>query len=122
MISLPTAVVVSGLLFSLAASSPCAAQEDRRQKQEQSPQENSYHDQAQITQQDQQQKGSAQSIPGRVSEKHGRYYLEEDLHKTSYELQGAWELKQFLGKKVRVTGTVDSDHNILRVIAITKIP
>jgi hypothetical protein len=106
----------------LALVSRCAAQEDRRQKQEQSPQQNSYRDQAQMGQQDQQQKGSTQSIPGKVSEKHGKYYLEEDLHKASYELQGTWELKQFLGKKVRVTGNVDSEHNILHVIAITKIP
>ena len=106
----------------LALGSRCAAQEDRRQKQEQSPQQNSYRNQAQMDQQDQQQKGSTQSIPGKVSEKHGKYYLEEDLHKTSYELQGTWELKQFLGKKVRVTGNVDSEHNILHVIAITKIP
>ena len=106
----------------LTSASRCPAQEDRRQKQEQSPQQSQYRDQSQMNQQDQQQKGATQSIPGKVSEKHGKYYLEEDLRKTSYELQGTWELKQYLGKKVRVTGTVDSEHNILYVIAITKIP
>jgi hypothetical protein len=106
----------------VATGSRCSAQEDRQQKQQQSPQQNSYHDQAQMNQRDQQQKGSSQSISGKVSEKHGKYYLEEDMRKTSYELQGTWELKQFLGKKVRVTGTVDSEHNILHVVAITKIP
>lgn len=106
----------------LALSSRCVAQEERRQKQEQSPQQSQYHDQAQMTQRDQQQKGATQSIPGKVSEKHGKYYLEEEFRKTSYELQGTWELKQYLGKKVRVTGTIDAEHNILHVIAITKTP
>lgn len=106
----------------LALSARCSAQEDRRQKQEQSPQQSQYRDQAQTTQQDQQQTGSEQSITGKVSEKFGKYYVEEQLRKTSYELQDSWQLKQYLGQKVRVTGKVDAEHNILHVIAITKIP
>lgn len=117
-----TVYFLFAILCLFALSARCPAQEDRRQKQEQSPQQSQYRDQAQTTQQDQQQTGSEQSITGKVSEKFGKYYLEELMRKTSYELQDSWQLKQYLGQKVRVTGKVDTEHNILHVIAITKIP
>lgn len=100
---------------------PSIAQQDQHQKPEQTPQQNPYRDQTQDNYQDLQQK-ERQSLTGKVSEKYGKYYLETEFHKASYEMQGSWELKQFLNKKVRVTATVDSDRSILHVISITKIP
>jgi hypothetical protein len=106
------------LVFS---STRADAQETRRQKQEQSPQRSQYREQAQGTQEDQHQKES-QSYAGKISEKHGKLFLEQEFHRATFELQGTGQAKQFLGKRVRVTGVLDAEHNILRVIAITKTP
>lgn len=104
-----------------APFSRCAAQESRRQKQEQSQQQTQYRDEGQSVLQDQQQTES-QSYAGTISQKHGKYYLELEFHKSTFELQNTWETNKFLGKKVRVTGVLDAERNILRVIAITAIP
>jgi len=98
-----------------------SAQETQRQKPEQSQQQNQYRDQSQDTQEDQQQKPT-QSYTGKVSEKFGKYYLEDKRSRTSYLLQGSWDLKRFLDKKVRITGSLDTDKDILHVVAITQAP
>ncbi|HUN64184.1 MAG TPA: hypothetical protein VMU53_19440 [Candidatus Sulfotelmatobacter sp.] len=97
------------------------AQETQRQKPEQSQQQNQYRDQSQDLQEDQQQKPT-QSYSGKVSEKFGKYYLEDKRTRTSYLLQGSWDLKRFIDKKVRVTGSLDTDKDILHVVAITVAP
>lgn len=98
-----------------------AGQESRRQKPEESQQQNQYRDQAQDTLRDQQQK-ETQSYPGKISEKFGKYYLEDASKRTSYLLEGTWEAKKFLNKKVRVTGALDTDREILHVITIAPMP
>jgi hypothetical protein len=110
------------LIAFLASHCPGAsAQEGQRQKPEQSPQENGYRDQSQDTLQDQQQKEHA-SYPGKITEKFGKYYLEDESKRTSFQLQGTWDAKRFIGKKVRVTGTLDTEKNILHVVAIALAP
>jgi translation elongation factor EF-Ts len=98
-----------------------AAQDSQRQKPEQSQQQNQYREQAEGTQRDQQQKQS-QSYSGKISQKFGKYYLENTHDKTTYVLDGRWDVNKFVDKKVRVSGTLDADRNILRVIAISQIP
>jgi outer membrane biogenesis lipoprotein LolB len=99
----------------------CAAQEARQQSQQQSSQRDQYRDQAQTALRDQQEKGT-ESFPGKISEKHGKYYLEKAFSRASYELVDTWDTKRFVNKKVRITGWLDSEHNILHVTAITKTP
>jgi len=98
------------------------AQDSRRQKPEEPQQRNQYRDQAESLVQDAQQKDT-QSFAGQVSQKQGKFYLEQEFNKNVFELTDAWQAKNFLGEKVRITGVVvDPSKNILRVVAITKIP
>lgn len=101
--------------------SQAAAQDSRRQKPEDPQSRNQYRDQADTMLQDNQQKDT-QSFAGQISQKHGRFYLEQEFHKGPVEISNPWEAKRFVGKKVRVTGVLDAEKNILRVIAITAIP
>ena|SRR5262250_1399358 len=97
------------------------AQETQRQKQEQNTQQNQYRDEAQATQLDQSMRNS-QSYAGKVSQKYGKFYLEVAHSRSSYLLEGIWQAKRFVNKKVRVTGSLDSDKNILHVVSISPTP
>jgi len=103
----------------------CAAnthsQETQRQKQEQTGQQNQYHDQSQSLQETQQRQ-SIQAYRGQIAAKHGKYYLEEARTRASYTLEDTWEAKKFLNKKVRVTGWLDPDKNILHVVSLAAAP
>jgi hypothetical protein len=97
------------------------AQETQRQKQEQSPQQNEYHDQTQSLQRDQQQH-DLKAYRGQISSKHNKYYLQENYSKASYLLQDTWEAKKFVDKKVRVTGWLDTEKDILHVVSMAQAP
>jgi hypothetical protein len=117
---------IKPLCFSLAIASlflanDSLAQETQRQKQEQNTQQNQYRDEAQATQVDQAQRNS-QSYVGKVSEKYGKFYLEVAHTRSSYLLDGIWQTKRFLNKKVRVTGSLDTDKSILHVVSISVAP
>ena len=103
----------------------CAAnarsQETQRQKQEQTGQQNQYRDQSQALQ-DTQQRQNIQAYRGQIAAKHGKYYLEEAHTRASYTLEDTWEAKKFLNKKVRVTGWLDADKNILHVVSLAAAP
>ena len=114
------------LCFSLAVGSfflanVSRAQESQRQKQEQNTQQNQYRDQAQTAQIDQAQRNS-QSFLGKVSEKYGKFYLEVAHTRSSYVLDGFSQTKRFVNKKVRVTGSLDTDKNILHTVSISLAP
>lgn len=115
------AMAMTLLVLSSMAAHNAAAQETRRQKPEQPQQRNQYRDQADTMLQDTQEK-ETQSYAGQISQKHGKFYLEQEFHKQPFELTQAWDAKRFLGKKVRITGVLDPEKSILRVIAITAIP
>jgi hypothetical protein len=120
LVTLCLSIVPSFLILGSPAA-PCYAQETRRQKPEQNPQQNQYRDQSQDTAQQQQQQ-SVTTLAGKVSQKNNRYFLEDPVHRNSYLLADIWEVKRFLGKKVRVTGILDQDRNIFHVKSITPVP
>jgi hypothetical protein len=101
--------------------SVACAQETRQQKQQEENQQNQYRDQSQSLQQNQQQQDE-QAYRGKISSKHGNYYLEVAYSRASYLLDDTWEAKKFLNKKVRVTGSLDADKSILHVISIAAVP
>ena len=116
-----SALLTLSLLSTLGALNT-PAQDTRRQKPEQPQQRSQYRDQAQPLMQDTQQK-DARSFAGTISQKQGTFYLEEEFHRRTFELTDAWEARRFVGRTVRITGALlDSEKNILRVIAITAIP
>jgi hypothetical protein len=97
------------------------AQETQRQKQERSSQQNEYRDQSQNVSQDQAQQ-PVRTFTGKISQKNNKFFMEEALHPTSYRLVDTWEVKRFIGKKVRVTGWFDEEQNILHVKSISLCP
>jgi hypothetical protein len=104
-----------------ALSYPSAAQQTRQEPQHQSSQRDQYREQAQTTIEDQQQKNT-ESFPGTISQKYRKFYLQQAHSRLSYELVPTWDAKRFVGKKVRLTGWLDSEHNILHVITIANAP
>ena len=91
-------VILSVILLEPIIAVPCPPQDSQRQKPEQSSQQNLYRDQAQKPQQNLQQQDT-QSYAGKVSERHGKFYLEEARSKTAYQLEGTWSAKRYLGRR-----------------------
>jgi hypothetical protein len=97
------------------------AQETRRQPQEQNSQQNQYRDQAQNSSEGQAQQ-NVRSFRGKISQKENSFFLEELVHRTPYRLADTWEIKRFVGKKVRVTGWLDQDQKTLHVKSMSLAP
>jgi hypothetical protein len=109
-----------GLLL-ICCASMCAAQQRPQQPQQPTSRHDQYHDQTQPTGQNQLQHHE-DSFPGTISEKHGKFYLQIVHTRTSFELADAREGKRWVNKKVRVTGWLDAEHQILHVTTIAKAP
>jgi len=103
------------------AVDPGCAQETRRQAQEQNSQQSQYRDQAQNSSEGQAQQ-NVRSFRGKISQKENSFFLEELLHRTPYRLADTWEVKRFVGKKVRVTGWLDQDQKTLHVKSMSLAP
>lgn len=97
------------------------AQETRRQAQEQNSQQSQYRDQAQNTSEQQTQR-DVRSFRGKISQKENSFFLEELVHRTPYRLADTWDVKRFVGKKVRVTGWLDQDQKTLHVKSMSLAP
>ena len=55
------------------------------------------------------------TLPGRISHKSGKFIFKEDHRGIVYSLDDQKEAKNFSGKAVLVTGTVDSKANLVHV-------
>ena len=64
----------------------------------------------------------AQSFTGTIVQSGESLVLEDESSKTSYTLDNAEQAKLFVGKSVRLTGTVDPNTNMLRVQRIQLLP
>lgn len=75
--------------------------------------------QAQQPNTDQQQPGGQQAqqqtFMGKISMSQGKYVLQSQDAKTSYTLDDQEKAKQFDGQNVKVTGTLDSQSNVIHV-------
>ena len=122
--STPTVAFAGAALYCsvvICAVDPGCAQETRRQAQEQNSQQSQYRDQAQNSSEGQAQQ-NVRSFRGKVSQKENSFFLEELLHRTPYRLADTWEVKRFVGKKVRVTGWLDQDQKTLHVKSMSLAP
>ncbi|MFB3924380.1 MAG: DUF5818 domain-containing protein [Terriglobia bacterium] len=63
--------------------------------------------------------GSA--FTGRISEEGGRYVLVDDLDRATYQLDDQEKAKEFEGKNVKVTGSLDSSTNTIDVAEIIEV-
>jgi uncharacterized protein DUF5818 len=116
--------IAVGVLFCcayLGTVGRVCAQETRRQNQEQTSQQSQYRDEAQNSAQDQGSQ-NVRSFKGTISQKENSFFFEEQIHKTPYRLADTWEVKRFVGKKVRVTGWLDQDQKTLHVKSMSLAP
>lgn len=122
--NIPTVAFAGAVLFcsvSIGTVDRACAQETRRQAQEQNSQQSQYRDQAQNTSQPQTQP-DVRSFRGKISQKENSFFLEELVHRTPYRLADTWDVKRFVGKKVRVTGWLDQDQKTLHVKSMSLAP
>lgn len=109
------------LITALSLAGVSAGQTQQQQQQNRSQQQSSMRDQIQQTQQQQNLK-DPESFEGRISERLGRYFLTLSDRKNSYRLAEDWKAKRFVGKTVRVTGTLDENTNTMHVHTVSQIP
>ena len=55
------------------------------------------------------------TLPGKISRKAGKFIFREDHRGTVYSLDDQKEARNFLGRPVLITGTIDSKANILHI-------
>jgi hemolysin activation/secretion protein len=116
----PYIAAIGATLLSAAfmfVPSSSAQQTNQQQNHQQNQQQNAQRDQLQNSQQDLQQK-DVTTFRGKISQKYSKFYLEVSVTHNSYELDDSRMAKLFLGKTVRVTGTLDEDKNMIRVKTI----
>jgi hypothetical protein len=59
-----------------------------------------------------------QTFTGKLEKSKGKVVLKDESTKSSYELDNPSQAKQYLGKKVKVTGTLDPATNMIHVTDI----
>jgi uncharacterized protein YdeI (BOF family) len=61
------------------------------------------------------QEQQAQTFNGKIAKSHDGYVLRDEANKVSYKLDDQDKAKQFEGKDVKVTGTLDAASNTIHV-------
>jgi lipopolysaccharide export system protein LptA len=61
---------------------------------------------------------STQVFTGTIVESSGKYLLDDTANKVTYELDDAKKASVFVGKRVRVTGTLDATNKLIHVESI----
>lgn len=60
----------------------------------------------------------AKTFTGTISKDGDQFVLKDDAGKFSYQLDDQQTAGKFEGKRVKVTGTLDADNNLIRVQSI----
>lgn len=63
----------------------------------------------------------SKTFTGTVVKKGDNFMLRDSANKSSYALDDAQKVSQFEGKKVKVTGTIDTASNMIHVEAIEEV-
>lgn len=91
-----------------------------QEQQGQNQQENQFEDQSQ----DQMQESATQNVCpffGKIARKGIRFYLQDPIHKQTYELDDSWLARRHMGTNVLVKGSLDSDSKLIRVKSIANV-
>ena len=107
------------IVLALVPSS-AAQQTNRQQNQSRNQQQNPHRDELENSQQDLEQK-DVTTFRGKISQKYSIFYLEISTTHNSYKLDDSRKARLFLGKTVRVTGTLDEANNTIRVKEISGV-
>jgi hemolysin activation/secretion protein len=100
--------------------SSAAQQASQQQDQSRNQQRNQYRDEHEDSQQDLEQK-DVTTFRGTISQKYSIFYLEISTTHNTYKLDDSRKAKLYLGKTVRVTGTLDEEKNSIRVKEISGV-
>ncbi len=103
-LSVVAVLVFTGLTFSLSAQTPATQSQDTSAQQP-------------VNTQTQQQ--SAQSFEGKITKSGDKLVLKDNATQVAYQLDDQDKAKQFEGKVVKVTATMDPNTNTLHVVDIT---
>ncbi len=57
----------------------------------------------------------AKSFTGRIVKENGEMVLQDTVTKVTYRLDDVAKAKQYMGKRVKVTGKLDMDSNTIRI-------
>jgi Protein of unknown function (DUF5818) len=63
----------------------------------------------------------AQAFTGKIVKQSGRIVLMDPVTKTTYRIDDASKVKVYMGKEVKVTGTLDTTSNTIRVTGIETV-
>lgn len=130
-LTLPRLLLVLALATSLAVMSLYAQQDPaaqtppatQPQEQQQTPPPDQ---QSQPMSQDQTSQSPAAQQPqmfsGKIVKSHGTVVLRDEATSTDYKLDNEDQAKQYMGKNVRVTGTLDPSTNTIHVTNIEMSP
>jgi hemolysin activation/secretion protein len=116
---LATCITLLSIAFVFAPSS-AAQQSNQQQTQRQNQQQNQHRDEIENSLQDLQQK-DVTTFRGKISQKYSVFYLEVSTTHNSYKLDDSRKARLYLGKTVRVTGTLDETRNLIRVKEISSV-
>jgi hemolysin activation/secretion protein len=116
---LATCITLLSIAFAFGPSS-AAQQTNQQQTQRQNQQQNQHRDELENSQQDLQQK-DVTTFRGKISQKYSVFYLEISTTHNSYKLDDSRKARFYLGKTVRVTGTLDEVKNTIRVKEISSV-
>ena len=64
----------------------------------------------------------AKSFTGRIVKENGEMVLQDTVTKVTYRLDDVAKAKQYMGKRVKVTGKLDMDSNTIRIENIQLVP
>lgn len=65
------------------------------------------------------QASDSQTFTGTIAKLGGKFVLKDSASKSTYALDDQDKAKQFVGKSVQVTGTLDAQSNTIRISSIT---
>ncbi|HEY6765426.1 MAG TPA: DUF5818 domain-containing protein [Candidatus Sulfotelmatobacter sp.] len=63
-----------------------------------------------------------QAFTGRILKEDGKVVLKDPVTKTSYRIEDAAKVKEYMGKDVKVTGKLDLNTNTIRVSSVSTMP
>jgi hemolysin activation/secretion protein len=107
------------IAFAFVPSS-AAQQTNQQQNQSRNQQQNPHRDEFEDSQQDLEQK-DVTTFRGKISQKYSVFYLEISTTHNSYKLDDPRKARLYLGKTVRVAGTLDEEKNIIHVKEISGV-
>lgn len=101
---LGTATLLLGLFTPLSALAQQETPPQEPAPSAQSPAQNQGQSEQQV-----------QTFTGKIAKSKGNFVLKDAASNTAYQLDSADQAKQYIGKNVKVTGTLDSANNLIHV-------